>query len=146
MQNPKSCSVMTRHTHRRRAAARAQLRPESESQDGSWLVCKFAAPCGPCAKSKAAVGKHKSESKILNLLLARTKSNENPEFKVMRADAHILRLRARIQNPESQAARGWQGKQQESKVQSCNEPLNEIGGTSVRIQNPKATSKLEKRN
>ena len=63
---------MTRHTHRRRATARDQLRPESESQEGSWLACKFAAPCGHCAKSKAAIGKHKSESKILNRLLART--------------------------------------------------------------------------
>ena len=131
---------MTRHTHRRRAAARDQLRPESESQEGSWLACKFAAPCGPCAKSKAAIGKHKSESKILNRLLARTKSNENPEFKVMRADAHILRLGARIQNPESAVALCWQGKQQESKIQICKEPLNEIGGTSMRIQNPKSTA------
>ena len=76
----------------------------------------------------------KSESKIIDRLLAREASAENTEFKVTRALAQISSSKARIQSSEFAAGLGGQEKQSESKVQNCDPSFREFGDARTRIE------------
>ena len=77
----------------------------------------------------------KSESKIINLLLACEATGKNPEFKVMSVNTQISRLKARVQSSEFADGRSGREKQPKFRIQSCDPSLREFGDERTIIEN-----------